>query len=126
MVMTRLGVIGVLLIVRNCWPKELLRKHVRDPAGVEQAGLVVKRLLKVLCREELMTILEPDGRAVLPRVSVTVEISPTKRDDGDKEHAMVLALMVVMPVLAKLTPDADAVTGKLLAKEGLTIVIDRS
>ena len=88
MEMTKFDVVGRLAMVKNCWPKELEREQARTPEEV-QVGLLAKRLLKGLCREELMTMRELEGIGLLARVRVAVEVSPTKGEEAAREHEMV-------------------------------------
>ena len=54
-----------------------------------QVGLLAKRLLKGLCRDELITMREPEGIGLFPRVRVAVDVSPTKGEEAVSEHEMV-------------------------------------
>ena len=47
-VITRSAEVGTLLIVRNCWPKELVLRHDSEPVEELQEGFGAKRLLKVV------------------------------------------------------------------------------
>ena len=116
--MVWLAVEGMLLIVKNCCPKDEEREHISDPVGEVQIGFGANRLLKLFCRDEFITIFEFEGRASFDRVKVAVDVSPTKTDEPDIEQLIVFGVIVTIPVLAKGVPEAEAVTGKFVAYMG--------
>ena len=80
-----------------------------------QAGLALKRLGKAVCRVELMEMMLLAGSALLPIWKDACGVSPTNCEEGVIEHAIVSAVMVTSPVLAKAAPETAAVRGKLEA-----------
>ena len=114
--------VGTPFIVKNCCPNELVKVHDKTPVEELQTDPAANRLLKVVWRDELMTIIELAGRTVFARVSVAVDTSPTKGEEADIEHVIIFGLIVNTPVLAKEIPESEAVIAKLLANWGLTTV----
>ena len=107
-VKTKLALVGMLLIVRNCCPNELELVHGRDVPELLHTGLAAKRLLNVLCNDELITILELTGTAVLVKVRVAVDVAPTNGEDAVRVQAIVFGFIAIIPELAKATPEDAA------------------
>lgn len=108
-----------MLTVKYCNPKLVETVQGREELDPDkQLGLLVNKLLKLVCSDEFIVTMLFAGRALFPIKKLPIPISPTKVELDVIEQEIVDGLIVTNPELLKEVPETVAVTGKLAAYMG--------
>jgi len=105
----KFALVGIELIVKNCWEKPFVNEHPSELLPNWHTGLLANRLLNVVWRDELIVRELFAGRIPLVKEKRPIVWSPTIEDVPWSEQVMIYGLIVTKPELVNAVDPADAV-----------------